>query len=116
MRTTPSFILEQRRAQRETHFACYLRNLTGNAISLTVPLGIMESEPQMSPNSYTALLARNRARVSGVSLTGPVEESQPIEPIVNLQHPDLPWKLEKDSPPPGKTPNGGINTDASPDW
>ncbi len=117
MRTTPSFILEQRRTQRDTHFACYLRNLTASAISLTVPLGIMESEPQMSPDSYTALLARNRARVSGVSLAGPVEEPPPTEPVVNLYHPDLPRKLESKSPPPKrKSPNGGVNTDASPEW
>jgi hypothetical protein len=117
MRTTPSFILEQRRAQRETHFACYLRNLTASAISLTVPLGGLESEPQMSAAAYTALLARNRARVSGATREHTHEQDPIGEPLVNLHHPDLPWRLDAEKPPlPGKPPSTKNHTDASPEW
>jgi hypothetical protein len=114
MRTTASFILEQHRDQRETHFACYLRNTTATAVSLSVPLGVMEAEPQMSPAGYHALLTANRARVSGTAPTAP---PPPSEPIVNLHHPDLPWQLEKGNVPPEVKPTtGGVNTDASPEW
>ena len=114
MRTTSGFILEQHRDKRETHFACYLRNTTATAISLSVPLGVIEAEPQMSPAGYQALVTANRARVSGVA---PTAARPPSEPIVNLHYPDLAWKLEKGAvPEEEKPPPGGVNTNPSPEW
>ncbi|MEJ0019687.1 MAG: hypothetical protein WDN25_24665 [Acetobacteraceae bacterium] len=117
MRTTSGFILEQRRALRETHFACYLRNLTASAISLTVPLGGLEREPQMTAAAYDRLLARNRSLVSGAALGHASNHEPPGEPLVNLHHPDLPWQIETEKPPPSAKPPGKENqTDASPEW
>jgi hypothetical protein len=110
MRTTASFILEQRRGQTETHFACYVRNMLPNAVSLAVPLGVMEREPQISPDDYQAFLDTNRARVSGAAPAKRLPEPPaPTEPIVNLHYPELPWQLEHVP----KKPRG---TDASSDW
>lgn len=93
MRTTPTFILEQHKGMKETHFACYVRNLTPIALSLAVPFGTMEKEATMSDDAYRALLDANRTRVSDT----PSKESpaKPNEPIIRLHHPDLPWKLER---------------------
>lgn len=100
MRTTPRFILEQRREAKETHFACYLRNLTPTAVSLSVPLGAMENEPQMTQEAFAGLLAGNRARVSGgVALESPT----PGEPMANLHRPDLPERLETPGKPDATT-------------
>lgn len=93
MRTTPSFLLEQRKGAQETHFACYLRNVTAAALSLAVPFGIMEQEPATSDDAYTALIAANRARVSGE--WPPAAGS---DPMIRLHRPELPWELERRDP------------------
>jgi len=104
MRTTPTFVLEQRKGTKETRFACYLRNVTGAALSLAVPFGTMEREPMMSDEAYRKLLDANRVRVSDT----PQPPTDPNELILNPHHPDLPWKLESG-------PNKA-DTDPSPDW
>lgn len=117
MRTSPTFILEQRKGAKETRFACYLRNVTGSALSLTVPFGTMEGEETMTDDAYQALLKANRARVSAAGTGAKVS---PDEPIITLYHPDLPWKLERDDdgpsqPPPDPKP-AKPSTDPSPEW
>lgn len=94
MRTTPTFILEQHKGAKETHFACYLRNLTPSAISLTVPFGTLEREPTMSDEAYKRLIENNRTRVSNIPGKPTPPPPDPDRPILNLHHPDLPWKLE----------------------
>jgi hypothetical protein len=68
MRVDHEFILAQRRDSRRppqwSQFACHVRNLTGRALSLTVPFYILENMPQMSDAEHRALLQRNRERVS----------------------------------------------------
>ena len=98
MRTTPTFILEQHKGAKETHFACYLRNVTPTALSLAVPFGTMEQEPTMSDEAYRALLQSNRARVSDRAPADCEPSPQPDETIITLHHPDLPWKLEPKDP------------------
>jgi len=83
MRTTPTFLLEQRKAARSTQFACYLRNVTPNALSLSVPFGTIEQHPTMNAEAYRRLENENRGRIS-----------LSCEPIVRLSSPDLPWKLK----------------------
>lgn len=80
MRTTPTFILEQRKGTKETHFACYIRNVTASALSLTIPFGTMEKEPVMSDEAYRRLLDANRARVAAVESTpAPPPPARPSE-------------------------------------
>ena len=68
MRVDPEFIQAQKRDSKRppqwSQFACYVRNYTDRAVSLTVPFYALESMPQMSDAEHTALLERNRARVS----------------------------------------------------
>lgn len=100
MRTTPTFILEQQKQDRSTQFACYVRNRTGNALSLTIPFGSVEGQRTMSDSAFERLLQENRARISMSS-----------EPIVQLSSPDLPWKLE----PPQALPAAQSNVPAQQD-
>lgn len=80
MRTTPTFILEQRKGSAETHFACYVRNATASALSLTIPFGTMEKEQSMTDEAYRKLLEDNRSRVSA---TLPKREPEPSPPIAD---------------------------------
>jgi hypothetical protein len=76
METTPEFIKAQERDNadppRWTQLACYVRNFTRTAVSLTVPFYALENMPQMSDAQYKAMLERNRARVSA-----PAPEAKP---------------------------------------
>ena len=108
MRTTPTFILEQRKGLKETHFACYLRNVTSAALALSVPFGTMEREATMSDEAYRTLLDINRSRVS----TGNPQHTEPghgpAAPNDALRRPDRPKKRA-----------GGpdeMETEPSPDW
>lgn len=108
MRTTPAFILQQRKQAASTQFACYVRNLTPSALSLSVPFGTMEAEPVMADDGYRSLLAVNRRKVSAVASDEANPPYDGEEPIITLHHPDLPWELEREpkqngaeaSPPP----------------
>ena len=60
MRTTADFIMSQPRLQ----FAGYFRGTTASAVSMPVPVGLMEREPKMSADAYEALLVSNRERTS----------------------------------------------------
>jgi len=81
MRTTPDFILSQRRL----HFACHIRNITPNAVSIPVPVGELEDQPRLTENAYERLHELNRSRVSLPQPTrfnrfSPNEESTPPRP------------------------------------
>jgi hypothetical protein len=60
MRTTADFILGQPRLQ----FACHIRNVTPNAVSIPIPVGTLESEPKLTDEAFADVQKRNRARVS----------------------------------------------------
>ena len=60
LRTTADFIL----SQPKLHFACHVRGMTRQAVSLAVPYGLLEREPTLSPAIYRDLQIINRRRVS----------------------------------------------------
>ena len=64
MRTTSEFLLGARKQQTQTEFACFARNLTPNAMKLTLTLGQAEREPKMSDADYQRLVNRVRAAVA----------------------------------------------------
>ena len=59
-RTTPDFILTQPRL----HFAAHIRNVTPQAVSIPVPVGVLERQPGLSQVAYERLRELNRERVS----------------------------------------------------
>src|SRR5207302_10656911 len=52
MRTTPTFVLEQHKRDSSTQFACYIRNHTASALSLTIPFGTLEEQRTMSDYAF----------------------------------------------------------------
>jgi hypothetical protein len=62
MGTTHDFLSKIRKRSRETDFAVYIRNVTANAITLTVPFGTLEAMPRMSSQAFADVLATNRRR------------------------------------------------------
>ncbi len=85
METTPEFLKAQERDNadppRWTRLACYVRNFTRTAVSLTVPFYALEDMPQMTDAEYKAMLERNRARVSSLApeATPPLPPQSPRE-------------------------------------
>ncbi len=67
MRTTPDFLLDQ----PKLHFACHIRHVTPNAVSVPVRLGLLEAQPVMSPEEFEHNQKWNRCMVSA---TLPVAE------------------------------------------
>jgi hypothetical protein len=62
MRTTAEFISQTRKREHSTEFACYIRNMTTNAVSLSIPFGTLEKAPRMLPAALKMLVERNRSR------------------------------------------------------
>jgi Type IV secretion-system coupling protein DNA-binding domain len=64
MRAQPEFILNRQKSHHATSFACFVRNLTPQAIPLTVPFGVLEQQPRMPESAFDNLLEENRSRVT----------------------------------------------------
>lgn len=62
MRTTPDFIADMKKHHRSTEFACFVRNVTGNAVRLEIPFSSLEGSATMSPAEHAQLIADNRRR------------------------------------------------------
>jgi len=60
MRTSAEFINGMRKKQRSAQFACYVRNLTDQALQLEVPFGTLEGAPAMTEADRGRLIERNR--------------------------------------------------------
>jgi hypothetical protein len=75
MRTEPEFLLEMRKRERETQFACFVKNLTERPIPLSIPFGTMEEQPTLSAEALQTLRARNRSRFSSIA----EESSKPVQ-------------------------------------
>ncbi|MHB8146694.1 MAG: type IV secretory system conjugative DNA transfer family protein, partial [Vulcanimicrobiaceae bacterium] len=58
------FLLSQKRHGNHTAFACYVKNYTSKALSVTVPLGFVESLPALDASEQETLLEANRERYS----------------------------------------------------
>ncbi|OHC69532.1 MAG: hypothetical protein A3H93_15495 [Rhodocyclales bacterium RIFCSPLOWO2_02_FULL_63_24] len=82
-RVEASFLLDQKKRDAYTSFACYVRNFTNQALSVRIPLGYVEALPTMSSESYEKLLRRSRDEYS----------APPIEPTFDTPKAAKPAKL-----------------------
>ncbi len=64
LRSDSEFLLSQRKERGHTEFACFVKNYTGKALSVRIPLGFVESLPQLDRIEYGELLEQNRALYS----------------------------------------------------
>ena len=74
MRSEPEFIHGMRKRKDETQFACFVRNLTPQAIRVSVPLGYVERLPTISDAEYGTLIEANRKRYA--TTLGEIERHQ----------------------------------------
>jgi len=59
-RTGSDFLLGMKKEKDHTEFACYVKNYTAKALSVSIPLGFVEDRPKITGSQYTELLERNR--------------------------------------------------------
>ena len=89
METTPEFLKAQHRDQHDppqwTQLACYVKNYTPSAVSVTVPFYVLENMPQMTAAEHSALSAQNADRVSA-----PLA----LPPSVTIPTPTVPLSAE----------------------
>jgi hypothetical protein len=93
MRTTADFILDQ----EPHHFACYIQDVTRQAVSVSVSKEAVDEAPRLSETAYQAMLLRNRERVSA----GEKREKKE--------------KQQADAPQPEAPDAGASTTNADPD-
>lgn len=106
LRTTPEFIEGMKRRGARTEFALWAKNLTGQAIRLSVPLGFLERHAAMPEEEYENVLKENRIRYCGTLATA----SRPIftppavlpEEMKAKEVPSAQEKREAPPPPPKK--------------
>ncbi|MCK9345060.1 MAG: hypothetical protein M0P64_02965 [Candidatus Pacebacteria bacterium] len=77
-RTDANFLLQQKKYGNHTEFACYVKNFTARALSVSIPLGVVEREPVLDDIQYAELIERNRvvygveARIPQIEIVPPV--------------------------------------------
>jgi hypothetical protein len=106
MRTGPDFIL----SQPKLHFACHIRNVTPQAVSIPVPVGLVEAQPKLSSEEYAHLIERNRFRVSA-PVTGNEDGSGTVTSGTNPSREYLDDPIRE-----GSLRTGVADTAASEDW
>lgn len=80
-RSSPDFLLSQRKGKQETSFACFARNVTDQAVSLSIPLGYLESLPQLDYDDFEALVDGSREKYGVVYVEqAAVTEQAPDSP------------------------------------
>lgn len=89
LHTTPEYIEGMRRKGPTTEFALWIKNMTPQAIRLSVPLGFLERQYTLDEEGYELLLQKNRERYCG-TVAEPIailreaqaqSESAPVTPI-----------------------------------
>jgi hypothetical protein len=86
-RCDADFLLGQKKSKTTTEFACYVKNFTGRALSVSIPLGYVERQPQIARDDYDDLIERNRELYSEPPM---VPEDAPF--------PEAPGRKLKDEP------------------
>lgn len=78
MHTDAEFVQAQRKRQKETHFACYVRNVTPQALGISIPLGVVERLPTMESADQARLLDLNRAQYCTPLAAGTAPQALPM--------------------------------------
>ena len=76
MNTEARIIQSARKRSSHTEFALWVKNLTTQAVKISVPLGLMEKQPTLSEEEYNRLIDKNRSLYSAL----PDERHVPVPP------------------------------------
>jgi hypothetical protein len=61
-RCDADYLLSQKKSKSHSQFACFVKNYTLQALSISIPLGFIEKEPQLSDDDYEFLIEMNRLK------------------------------------------------------
>lgn len=109
MRTTDDFILSARKreAEQTTEFVCFVKNVTPQAVKVSVPLGTVDALPRMQEAEHAALIDRNRDRYCApLTELPPFPEALPRaeEPLSEAPHEEMPASVPDAAPEPKTEP------------
>lgn len=94
MRTDSNFIRGMYKRATHTEFACFVKHLTPSGITVSVPLGRMESQPSIEPLDYETVIERNRERYARPASYGVRVEPIPPRPegieVAGLPNTEIP--------------------------
>ena len=107
LRCDVEFIRAQTKTSTHGKFACFVRGLLERPVSLTVPFGNIQAEPQMTTEQHSALRKANKERLSA----NPEPEASAPEPEVHSQP-----KPSSAPVAPTDDPDAGEHTEAAPNW
>ena len=105
MRCDWEYLLRAKKRDRETQFACHIRNLTPRAITVTVPLGFVESQPTLGPEERRILTEANRVRCA-VSIEEAFRSLAPAADAARGGEDELPTGLASERTAPHSHPIG----------
>jgi len=86
-RCTSAFLLGQKKEKSQTEFACYVKNYTSRALSVSIPLGFVEEQPQIGEYAYEDLLDQNRELYSEPPML-PEDAPFPEGPVLARKSPE----------------------------
>ena len=101
MRTNPDFLTTMSKEYNQTSFATFVRNVTPQALKLTIPFGTAENLPRTPDESFAILLNASRKRLAPARIESLSEEVVATpEAMQNRETPPAPTKTSQASPPP----------------
>lgn len=100
MRSEREFLESMRKLDRETMFACHVRNVTPQALAVSVPLGVVEREPKMSSAEWQIVQAANRAAYCISLGEVPAAQFRPARKAERRQEPREEPRSKKTEPHP----------------
>jgi hypothetical protein len=122
LRCDPEFLRQQTKTATHARFACYVRGLTERAVSISVPFGNTDDQPQMTHTAHARLIELNRERLT-VPPAQPAPVPQPVSPapvpasVAPSPPPASPTSASAAvAPPPANDPDAGAHTDAAAKW
>lgn len=110
MHVDADFVQAQRKRKNTTSFACYVRNITPQALGISVPLGVVEQLPTMDRGDQQLLQDLNRAEycvplhLVPVPLPPPQSEKPQKQQARRIASPEPPPLAAPDPPPIIATP------------
>lgn len=108
LRTDKEWIRAQTKTATHAKFGVFVRGLLDQPVSLSIPFGNIEAEPQMSEAALRALLQRNREQLS-MPAAQPLKSAQESEPVVPTDPTSRTGARTPD-------PDAGEHTDAAGKW
>ena len=107
LRCDAEFIRAQTKTATHGRFACFVRGILEHPVSITVPFGNIQRQPQMTDEQHAAMRKANEERLSAK-----------LEPEASVQEREVPTQPRPASAPlrSNDDPDAGEHTEAAPKW